>query len=254
MSEPPEEVDPVDLVHRSPPPPDGIADDPTLELPESSLPDAPGGDTTETHEVDVGAVPYDIASEHRADPSVRPLFVLATTLEERFPDLSFHGRTVAGYCALAARALDLDPPKVERLALAGELHDVGKVGVADEVLRKPDSLNAEEWDQIKRHPQIGADLLLSSNLDDIARWVLAHHERPDGDGYPHGAGGDEIPVEARILAVCDAYDAMRADRVYRQGMSHDDAMEELRRCSGGQFDPTVVEAFVAALERLGLGS
>ncbi len=194
---------------------------------------------TDTHEVD-----------RREDPAVKPLLVLTQTLEERYSDLAHHGRSVASYCALTARELGLDAEEVERVALAGELHDVGKVGVADEILRKPESLSDEEWRQVKRHPQIGADLLVSSNLDDIAEWVLAHHERPDATGYPHGADADEIPLQARILAITDAYDAMRTDRVYQRGCTHEEAAAELRSCAGSQFDAGVVEAFLQALDRI----
>ena len=191
------------------------------------------------------------ASDRRRDPAVKPLLVLTQTLEERYSDLAHHGRSVAGYCAITARELGLEPDVIERVALAGELHDVGKVGVADEILRKPEPLSTEEWKQVMRHPQIGADLLVSSNLDDIAQWVLAHHERPDSSGYPHGADDVEIPLEAKILAVADAYDAMRTDRVYRRGYTHEEAADELRKCAGSQFDPEVVEAFLTALERDG---
>lgn len=213
----------------------------TLELPEGALPDA-GGVQTDTHEVDV--------SDQRKNPAVKPLLVLTQTLEERYSDLTHHGRSVAGYCALTARELGLSPAEVERVALAGELHDVGKVGVSDEILRKPEPLSTEEWKQVMRHPQIGADLLVSSNLDDIASWVLAHHERPDASGYPYGADEAAIPLEARILAVADAYDAMRTDRVYKRGCTHAEAAKELRKCAGSQFDPKVVDAFLTSLERI----
>jgi HD-GYP domain-containing protein (c-di-GMP phosphodiesterase class II) len=183
-------------------------------------------------------------------PEVRPLLVLTHTLEERYRDLAYHGRSVAGYSAMIGGELGLDPGTVERVALAGELHDVGKFGIADEILRRPGPLSDEEWDQIRRHPQIGADLLFSSNLDDIARWVLAHHERPDGRGYPFALSAGDIPLQALILSVADAYDAMRTDRVYQPALSHERAAEELLRGSGTQFDPIVVERFLQALSRL----
>jgi HD-GYP domain-containing protein (c-di-GMP phosphodiesterase class II) len=187
-------------------------------------------------------------AETRESPTIQPLLVLTVTLEQRYADLSDHGRSVAGYCEVAARGMGLEPDAVERVALAGELHDVGKVGVAEEILRKPDALSPEEWKQVKRHPQIGADLLVSSNLDDIASWVLAHHERPDASGYPYGAEVGEIPLEARIIAVADAYDAMRTDRVYKRALTHSEAASELRKGAGSQFDSEVVEAFLRGLD------
>ncbi len=189
-------------------------------------------------------------AETRDSPAIQPLLALTVTLEQRYSDLADHGRSVAEYCEVAAIELGLEPRAVERVALAGELHDVGKVGVAEEILRKPEPLSTDEWQQVKRHPQIGADLLVSSNLDDIALWVLAHHERPDASGYPHGADDDEIPLEARIIAVADAYDAMRTDRVYKRALTHSEAASELRKCAGAQFDSEVVEAFLRGLDRV----
>jgi HD-GYP domain-containing protein (c-di-GMP phosphodiesterase class II) len=100
---------------------------------------------------------------------------------------------------------------------------------------------------MRRHPELGARILHHANLRDIGGWVLAHHERIDGGGYPHGLAGDEIPVEARILAVADAYEAMTADRAYRSALGHDAAQQELRACAGTQFDPLIVDAFLAVL-------
>ena len=222
-----------ELAGAHPPPPNEVS----RPLPETDTMELPRG---------AGGGPAD----DRQDPAVKPLLVLTETLEERYSDLAHHGRSVAGYCALTARELGLDSDPVERVALAGELHDVGKVGVADEILRKPEPLSTAEWKQVMRHPQIGADLLVSSNLDDIASWVLAHHERPDASGYPHGAEDEAIPLEARILSVADAYDAMRTDRVYKRALTHEEAERELRKCAGSQFDATVVDAFLRGLDRI----
>ncbi len=200
--------------------------------------------TTETHETE-------IESPHEQG-SAQPLLELIRVLEERYRDLAFHGRSVSGYAAMTARELGLGAEQAERISLAGELHDVGKVGVDEVILRKPSKLSEDEWTQIERHPQIGADLLVGANLDDVALWVLAHHERPDGKGYPHGSAAKEIPVEAKILAVADAYDAMRSDRVYKEGMGHEAAAEEILGQAGAQFDAEVAEAFLQALSRLGL--
>lgn len=200
--------------------------------------------TTETHETE-------IESPHEQG-SAQPLLELIRVLEERYRDLAFHGRSVSGYAAMTARELGLGAEQAERISLAGELHDVGKVGVDEVILRKPSKLSEDEWTQIERHPQIGADLLVGANLDDVALWVLAHHERPDGKGYPHGSAAKQIPVEAKILAVADAYDAMRSDRVYKEGMGHEAAAEEILGQAGAQFDAEVAEAFLQALSRLGL--
>jgi len=200
--------------------------------------------TTETHETEIES-PHEQAS-------AQPLLELIRVLEERYRDLAFHGRSVSGYAAMTARELDLGAEQAERISLAGELHDVGKVGVDEVILRKPSKLSEDEWTQIERHPQIGADLLVGANLDDVALWVLAHHERPDGKGYPHGSAAKQIPVEAKILAVADAYDAMRSDRVYKEGMGHEAAAEEILGQAGAQFDAEVAEAFLQALSRLGL--
>lgn len=192
---------------------------------------------------------HELARSTREDEA-KPLLVLTQVLEDRYSDLAYHGRSVSGYCAMAARELDLPAGLIERVSLAGELHDVGKVGVDEDILCKPDRLSEYEWKQVKRHPEIGADLLFSSNLDDIASWVLAHHERPDGTGYPYGLCSEEIAIEAKILAVADAYDAMRTDRVYQAALSHEEAAKELRREAGSQFAPEVVEAFLRALGKL----
>lgn len=193
---------------------------------------------------------HELPAKGREADAAKPLLVLTQVLEERYSDLAFHGRSVSGYSAMAARELELPAELIERVSLAGELHDVGKVGVDEDILCKPDRLTEPEWKQVKRHPEIGADLLFSSNLDDIANWVLAHHERPDGSGYPYGLDDGDISIEAKILAVADAYDAMRTNRVYKAALSHEQAAEELRRQAGSQFCPDVVDAFLRALEKL----
>lgn len=183
------------------------------------------------------------------DERARPLQTLTKVLEERYEDLTFHGRAVAGYSAMIARELALDSDTIERVALAGELHDVGKVSVPEATLLKAGPLSKEEWQEVKRHPETGEQLLLSANLDDLAQWIVAHHERPDGRGYPHGMTHDAIPLPAMIISVADSYDAMRTDRVYKPAMSESEAADELRKHTGTQFDPDVVSAFFACLDR-----
>jgi HD-GYP domain-containing protein (c-di-GMP phosphodiesterase class II) len=147
-----------------------------------------------------------------------------------------------------AAELGFLPEQVERVRLTALLHDVGKIGVSDAVLRKPGKLTDNDWEEMPRHPEIGARLLPGDALSDIRAWVIAHHERPDGKGYPRGLVADMIALEARILAVADAYEAMIADRPYRPGMPANAARGELLRCSGTQFDPEVVRAFVRCLD------
>jgi len=179
---------------------------------------------------------------------VKPLLVLNEVLEKRYADLADHGARVARYSENTAWELGLASGAVDRLRLAGQLHDLGKVGVSSEVLEKPGSLDRREWAEVRKHPEIGANLLASSNQDDIAEYVLAHHERPDGRGYPHGREDAEIPVEAKVLAVADAFDAMVSERVYRPALAPEEAALELRAGTGTQFDGQVVEAFLRALD------
>ena len=175
--------------------------------------------------------------------------LLAETLDMRDVGTARHSQTVGRYAEEIARELGVPDAHVERVRAAGVLHDIGKLGVADAVLKKPGKLTDEEWVEMRRHPELGARILDHANLRDISAWVLAHHERIDGRGYPHGLAGDVIPLEARILAVADAYEAMTADRAYRAALGHDAAQRELRDGSGTQFDPEVVEAFLAVLTR-----
>jgi diguanylate cyclase (GGDEF)-like protein/putative nucleotidyltransferase with HDIG domain len=173
--------------------------------------------------------------------------LLAETLDLRDVSTARHSQTVGRYAEEIARALNLSGERIERIRAAGVLHDIGKLGVADAVLQKPGPLTDDEWADMRRHPELGARILDHANLRDISAWVLAHHERVDGRGYPHGLAGEQIPLEARILAVADAYEAMTADRPYRAALGHDAARDQLRACSGTQFDPHVVEAFLDVL-------
>jgi len=145
-----------------------------------------------------------------------------------------------------ARRLGLPGSRADRVRVAGVLHDIGKIGVADSILRKPGALTTREQEAMKRHPEIGA-WILDPDVADIRGWVLAHHERPDGRGYPFGLGGDSIPVEARILSVADAYEAMTTDRVYRRSVGVEAACAELRECTGTQFDSQAVDALLQCL-------
>jgi diguanylate cyclase (GGDEF)-like protein/putative nucleotidyltransferase with HDIG domain len=175
------------------------------------------------------------------------LVSLAEALDLRDTGTSDHSWTVGRYCAMIAHELGLPPERVKRVEVAGVLHDIGKVGLPDAILQKPGPLGMSELAEIRTHPEIGAQILNSRGLEDLREWILAHHERPDGKGYPCGLSDTEIPLEAKILAVADAYEAMTADRVYRAGVDEHAARTELLRCSGDQFDARVVAAFLSAL-------
>jgi putative nucleotidyltransferase with HDIG domain len=159
-----------------------------------------------------------------------------------------HSETVGRYVRLLVSELGMSPGEVERMHLAGMLHDIGKIGISDSILQKPGRLTAAEWEEMRKHPELGARILDGANLEDISAWVRAHHERPDGRGYPDGLADEEIPLQAKILAVADAYEAMTTERVYKPGMNREDALEELLRCAGSQFDPRVVSAFLNVLQ------
>jgi diguanylate cyclase (GGDEF)-like protein/putative nucleotidyltransferase with HDIG domain len=175
------------------------------------------------------------------------LLSLAEALDLRDTGTADHSQTVGRYSAMIARRLGLAPGHVRRIEIAGHLHDIGKIGMPDAILSKAGPLTEGEVKQMRRHPEVGADILGSRHFDDIRGWVLAHHERPDGKGYPYRLKADQIPLEARILAVADAYEAMTADRVYRKAIGADAARAELLRHAGKQFDERVVDVFLAAL-------
>lgn len=177
---------------------------------------------------------------------------LAEALDQRDSGTARHSQTVGRLCEMMAAELDLDEDRIQRLRLAGILHDIGKIAVPDSILRKPGPLTDDEWVQMRRHPELGARILSSRELDDVREWILAHHERPDGIGYPKGLTADEIPLEAAIVAVADAFEAMTSDRVYRPGMSQEAATDELLDNAGSQFSQNVVYALLRALEREGI--
>ena len=179
------------------------------------------------------------------------MILLAETLDLRDAGTGQHSRLVGDYARVVAEALGFGPDHVTRIHAAGVLHDLGKLGLADAILFKPGPLDDAEWAEIRQHPEIGARILERAGMLDIAAWVRAHHERVDGRGYPAGLPATQIPIEARILAVVDAYEAMTVDRPYRSAIAPAEAGEELLRCAGTQFDPVVINAFLSALRQRG---
>jgi diguanylate cyclase (GGDEF)-like protein/putative nucleotidyltransferase with HDIG domain len=175
------------------------------------------------------------------------LLDLAEALDLRDSGSASHSQRVGRYSELIARELGLPPEAVERLRIAGILHDIGRVGTPDDVLSKAGPLTESEWDWVRSHPRTGARMLETTSFGEIGGWILAHHERPDGQGYPDGRAGDDVPLEASIIGVADAYEAMTADRPYRPSMDPAAASQELRDGAGRQFDERVVEALLRAV-------
>jgi diguanylate cyclase (GGDEF)-like protein len=175
------------------------------------------------------------------------LLDLAEALDVRDSGSVTHCQRVGRLAELIARELALAPEAVERMRIAGILHDVGRVGVPDALLAKPGPLTDSEWELVRSHPEVGARLLDTTEFGEIGEWIRLHHERPDGRGYPDGRSGEELPLEAAILAVADAYEAMTSERPYRQPLDAEAAAHELRGGAGRQFDARVVEALLKAV-------
>ena len=174
--------------------------------------------------------------------------VLVRALSERHPDLSTHSADVSRMAELVARQLDVSEDQLDPIRHAAELHDVGKVGVPDAILAKPGALDADEWAFMRRHTIIGERIVAGAPaLAQVGRLVRSSHERWDGAGYPDELRGEAIPVGSRIIAVCDAFDAMISERPYKTRRNTSGAIAELRRCAGTQFDPAVVEAFCVVM-------
>ena len=174
------------------------------------------------------------------------LSALSAALDQRDVETEDHSRRVAAYAIRLAREIGIGPDDELPLARGALLHDIGKIGVPDHILRKPGPLSRQEWEVMRQHPEMGRRILQGvPALADALPVVIHHHERWDGSGYPSGLRGERIELLARIFALVDAYDAMTADRPYRAAMSHDDAVAELLGGSGTQFDPKLVDIFVS---------
>jgi diguanylate cyclase (GGDEF)-like protein len=186
-----------------------------------------------------------------ANPSLndrlRAAASLADAVDARDAHEGAHSRRVGDLAASIGRRLGADSAKVDLLRLAGHLHDVGKLAIPEELLRKQDPLSDAELLVLQRHPEIGFQMIESLGLGPVAEWVLYHHERWDGHGYPKGLAEEEIPLGARIIFAADAWDAMTSDRTYRRGLSIEQALNEIQSRSGSQFDPEIVEALTFEL-------
>ena len=183
-----------------------------------------------------------------AAPDEPGLPELADLLEERDAELSAHGARVAEYAVAIAREMGLPAPALARVRIAARLHDLGKVWISRDILDKPGPLTDREWSEIRHHPRTAARLLQSTSLHDLADIIVAHHERPDGVGYPDGVTAAEIPLEAQIVATADVYDAMLSERPYAPARTPDEARLELERVASTQLDAHVVDAFLRVLD------
>ncbi|MDP2300398.1 MAG: HD domain-containing protein, partial [Actinomycetota bacterium] len=179
---------------------------------------------------------------------------LAAAVDAKDPYTRGHSDGVAGYALMIGEAMDLSAEQMIALEMAAYLHDIGKIGISEDILLKPGKLTDAEMSQMRHHPLIGANILKPVAFPwPIAPIVRHHHEHYDGEGYPAGLRSEEIPILARVLTVADAFEAMVADRPYRRGRSQQEAILELRRCAGSHFDPRVVDAFIGVLERVDTG-
>jgi diguanylate cyclase (GGDEF)-like protein len=187
------------------------------------------------------------ATDGEAHVDLAALLNLAEALDVRDSGSASHCQRVGRFAELTARELGLPPEAVERIRLAGILHDVGRVALPDGVFAKQGPLTDDEWQWVRAHPAVGARMIETTDYEDIRSWILFHHERPDGTGYPEGRGADDVPIESAILAVADAYEAMTSERPYRPALPPDEAANELRRGAGHQFRADVVDALLRAV-------
>jgi len=191
------------------------------------------------------------AKTEREPGILSTIYALAATVDAKDHYTYGHSKKVSKYATGIAEALGYSQERIATLRAAALLHDIGKIGVSDRVLMKAGPLSDEDWEPIRSHPKLGVAILKHvESLSGCLAAIQYHHERYDGTGYPAGLKGENIPLDARIMAVADSYDAMTSLRPYRQGkFTQEQALAELKRCAGAQFDPKIIEVFVALSER-----
>jgi len=183
-------------------------------------------------------------SMHLVRDEIQDMLALARSVEEKDKETEGHCHRLERLAILTGERLGLSSQKLINLSYGAYLHDIGKVKVPDEILGKAESLTDDEWEAMRRHPALGEEMLMEKDfLAEAGRIVRAHHERYDGTGYPDGLSGEEIPIEARVIAVVDAYDAITSDRPYQPALDRTEALKELQLGAGTHFDPVVVRAF-----------
>lgn len=193
-------------------------------------------------------------------PELRPplyndVIMLSKSIENYDLSITQHSLTMVQMAERLAERLGCLPTEVKTIGLAALLHDLGKVGIPSDILQKPEPLSEDEWMLMRRHPEIGAQIVQTvTGLNGVATIIQCHHEHFDGSGYPHGLKGYQIPLGSRILAVVDAFEAITGGRIYRPARSAEAALDEIQRCAGTQFDPQIVEAFVALIHEEGFNA
>ena len=193
--------------------------------------------------------PQDDAGTYARRNGLSAIYALVSAVEAKDPYTYGHSRKVNTYAVALAEAIGLSPEEVSRVSTAALLHDIGKIGVPDKVLNKKGKLNREDWEAIKSHPKLGATIVGNiPNLVPCVSSILHHHERWDGGGYPEGLKGEEISIEARILAIADSFEAMSSARPYRPALCREKVLKELHRGTGSQFDPELVKVFIGLIE------
>ncbi len=187
------------------------------------------------------------------EAKIENMMILVKSLEERDEYTYGHSQRVANISEKVAKKQGFKEARIERIKIAAMLHDIGKIGIPDNILRKPGKLSETEFEEIKKHPVKGYEILrkIRRFQNHEAKWVKYHHERLDGSGYPEGLTGDQIPLESKIIAVADIYEALTSDRPYRKAMTKEQALEEMRKMAGSAIDEKVFGAFLEALEEEG---
>jgi putative nucleotidyltransferase with HDIG domain len=174
--------------------------------------------------------------------------LVMNTLFEKSRRESQHSKRVSALCEKIAQRLQMSSADVSRMKVAGLMHDIGKIGIDESILNKVTALDNDEWEEMKRHSEVGYRILsTATEFSEVAEHILEHHEKWDGSGYPRGLIGKEISLQARIIALADAFDAMTSNRSYRTGLGVQAAAKEIKRCSGSQFDPELASLFVAMI-------
>jgi len=189
------------------------------------------------------------SADIRDDEALNTIYALAATVDAKDHYTYSHSKRVKEHAVTLAEALKLEPLEISRLETCALLHDIGKIGISDKILNKRGKLTAEEWEAIKIHPQVGANIASRARqLAPCLAGILYHHERYDGSGYPKGLKGEDIPLEARILAIADVFAAITSDRPYSDAFAYEEALEEIKRGAGKQFDSHLVKIFLSAIK------